>query len=52
MVEAFRQHGSVAAVARALGVHVQTVYWHLRDPAIAAAVAPYRRDGRARSEAA
>jgi hypothetical protein len=52
LVGAFRQHGSITAAARALGVHVQTIYKRLREPATVAAVAPYRRDGRARSEAA
>lgn len=47
IVEAFRQHGVLTRVARALGTGVQTLFHRLRDPDLAARVAPYRRDGRA-----
>lgn len=48
IVEAFRQHGVLKRVASALGTGVQTLFYRLRDTALAARVAPYRRDGRAR----
>lgn len=48
IVEAFRQHGTVKRSAAALGTSCGTLYFRLRDPDLAARVAPYRRDGRAR----
>ena len=48
IVEAFRQHGVLTRVASALGTGVQTLFYRLRDPGLAARVAPFRRDGRAR----
>lgn len=46
IVEAFRQHGAPARVVEALGMGTNTLFVRLRDPALAARVAPFRCDGR------